>query len=100
MGNCLETSRRSQHKQEEQQERHEAERNGRDGFIKEGEGGGLRVKIVLTKEELEWLMLQLKEKRGKRLEDLLEELEKWRGRTDSWKPSLESIRENPEVQES
>ncbi|XP_043718111.1 uncharacterized protein LOC122666066 [Telopea speciosissima] len=103
MGNCLETCRIGQQKQEEkkeqqqqQQQRHdEAERKGRDGFIKEG-GGGLRVKIVLTKEELEWLMFQLKEKRGKNLEDLLEDLEKWRGRTEAWKPSLECIMESPE----
>ncbi|XP_042505665.1 uncharacterized protein LOC122082270 [Macadamia integrifolia] len=107
MGNCLETSRegqqqegvKTQHPQQQQQQQHEAE--GRGGFIEEeGVGkGGLRVKIVLTKEELEWLMFQLKDKGRKCLEDLLEELEKGRGRTEAWKPSLESIMESPEVHE-
>ncbi|XP_043698354.1 cilia- and flagella-associated protein 251-like [Telopea speciosissima] len=120
MGNCLETCRESQQQegvkkqQQQQQQQHEVEAKG-SGFIEEEEEaeeeeekkdvgkGGLRVKIVLTKEELEWLMFQLKEKekeKGRKcLEDLLEELEEGRGRTEAWKPSLESILESPEMLE-
>ncbi|KGN53406.1 hypothetical protein Csa_015211 [Cucumis sativus] len=69
--------------------------------------GGMRIKVVLRKEELEWLTEQIKEKGGKCLEELLEEIE--RGRREktvmncsiqynvSWKPSLESIMECPEI---
>ncbi|PSS11309.1 Deoxyhypusine synthase [Actinidia chinensis var. chinensis] len=97
MGNCLETCIESQEverEQEKQEEREEKE----DGFVKES---GVRIKIVLTKEELEWLMFEIKEKRGKRLEDVLEEIEKERRkeRVVVWKPALESIMESPEVVE-
>ncbi|KAJ4956210.1 hypothetical protein NE237_012993 [Protea cynaroides] len=99
MGNCLQTYGGGQQKQgdEEKQQQHEEELKGRSGGLIEE--GGLRVKIVLTKEELEWLMFQLKEKGGKSsLQDLLEELEEGRRRThEAWKPSLESIMESSEV---
>ncbi|CAA6665860.1 unnamed protein product [Spirodela intermedia] len=60
--------------------------------------GGLKVKLVLTRGELEWLLLQLKEKREKKLEDVLGEIGRRRearrkGRSDAWRPSLESITE-------
>ncbi|KAF5191490.1 hypothetical protein FRX31_018925 [Thalictrum thalictroides] len=66
--------------------------------------GGVRLKIVLRKDELEMLMYQLNDRRGKTLEDLLREIEKGRGKVveqvkSTWKPSLESIMESPEVYE-
>ncbi|GMN31573.1 hypothetical protein TIFTF001_003317 [Ficus carica] len=120
MGNCMETCiKRSQAKemQAEQQQRQEEEEEDqrqretdqmKSGFVKErglGEKGNLRVKIVMTKEELEWLMVQLNTKGGKSLEDVLVEIERGRGKvectstTTSWKPSLESIMECPELVE-
>lgn len=64
----------------------------------------MRIKVVLTKEELEWLVFQLENyKNEKSLEDILEEIESsresYRGKIVSWKPSLESIKESPEVLE-
>lgn len=63
------------------------------------ESSKMRVKLVLTKDELEWLLLQLKSTKGKRLEDVLSEIGKGRmnGKSVGWKPSLESIMETPEV---
>lgn len=59
--------------------------------------------MVLTKEELQWLMKQLKNREGggKRIEDVLGEIEKGRKKVPShaWKPSLDSITEIPEVLE-
>lgn len=114
MGNCLETCvthRRPPRvtKEIEQEEREtESARAGRDDtdLVREKKSG-MRVKIVLTKEELEWLMIQLENKKegeGERstLEDVLDEIEKGRRRNCSvggWKPSLESIVECPEVPE-
>ena len=75
----------------------------------ENNKNGLRVKMVLTKEELQWLMLQLSNRdesgEGKSIEDVLEELGKGRKKViinneaHSWKPSLDSITEIPEVLE-
>lgn len=81
----------------------------------DGIGGVARVKIVLTREELEWLMLQLSDSSNSKggvgsmkrsLEEILGEIE--RGRTSkssssrtaeaaAWRPSLESIMEIPDV---
>ncbi|OMP02945.1 hypothetical protein COLO4_10703 [Corchorus olitorius] len=62
--------------------------------------GSVKVKIVLTKEELELFLLKLKDNKGgnKSLEELLSEMEKARagGKVDSWRPSLESIMEDDE----
>ncbi|XP_059664142.1 uncharacterized protein LOC132309900 [Cornus florida] len=92
MGNCIETIRHS-----EEVERGEEEvKNG--GFVKEN--GGMRIKVVLTKEESELLLFQLKNKGEKmRLEDVLGEIERGREQrvAAGWKPSLESIMESPEV---
>ncbi|KAJ9706178.1 hypothetical protein PVL29_001637 [Vitis rotundifolia] len=100
MGNCMETCR-------ERHEEEEGERNQeRQGEEEEkGSGYGVRVKIVLTKEELEWMMFQLKDKGGKSLEDVLRKIERGRSsaaaaeKVEGWKPSLESIMESPEVVE-
>ncbi|URD83582.1 hypothetical protein MUK42_02458 [Musa troglodytarum] len=60
------------------------------------------LKILLTRKELEWLVLHLKEKGERRLEDVLvemhREMEKERGKAQVWKPTLESIEESPVVQ--
>lgn len=100
MGNCMETCQQRQKTEEMQQGDHETERSARP-FVKESgfEKGSVRFKIVLTKEELAWFMLQLKDKEGKRLEDVFREIEKQRGKgkVEAWKPSLESIMESPDV---
>ncbi|CAM0945962.1 unnamed protein product [Alopecurus aequalis] len=49
----------------------------------------LKVKMVLTKAELEWLMAQLKGGE-RRLEDVLREMARKRD-ARGWRPSLESI---------
>ncbi|XP_062146727.1 uncharacterized protein LOC133854505 [Alnus glutinosa] len=108
MGNCMETCEKRQEtedqemqQQQQQQGYDERERSSASPFVKESgfEKGSIRLKIVLTKEELEWFMLQLKDKEGKRLEDVFREIERQRGRgkVEAWKPSLESIMESPEV---
>ncbi|KAL5719202.1 hypothetical protein ACHQM5_012013 [Ranunculus cassubicifolius] len=91
MGNCMEC-----YTQKQQEDIKEPE--------KEEKEGGIRVKIVLRKDELELLMFQLNEKGGKGLEDVLREIEKSREKLEEdevkyWKPSLESIMEGPEVHE-
>ena len=57
----------------------------------------MKVKVVLTRGELEWLQLQLKGKGEKRLEDVMEEINRRRERRRkgklAWRPSLESITE-------
>lgn len=71
------------------------------GFVNDEGKNGARVKVVLTKEELKWLILQLNEKRGMKLEQVLQEIERGREKVleGSWKPSLESILEAPEMLE-
>ncbi|PIA34684.1 hypothetical protein AQUCO_03700160v1 [Aquilegia coerulea] len=103
MGNCMETY--SSWKPQEEMKQEENEQQFED-FPMENAGlekGGFRLKIVLRKDELEMLMYQLNDRRGKTLEDLLSEIEKGRGKVieevKSWKPSLESIMESPEVYE-
>lgn len=103
METCTE---RQQGEDQMQQQKHEQEeRQNEIRFVKEKESnlskdGNIRVKIVLTKEELEWLMLQLKDRGGKSLEDVLEEIQRSRAKVEEgWKPSLESIMECPEVNE-
>ena len=59
---------------------------------------GVSMKIVLTKEELKWLIFQLNNK-GMKVEQVLEEIEKGRQKVEGWKPSLESILEAPEILE-
>lgn len=57
------------------------------------------MKVVLTKEELKWLIFQLNKKGGMKVEQVLEEIEKGRQKVEGWKPSLESILEAPEMLE-
>ena len=100
MGNCMETYTIGE---KQQQQKEEEER----GSLSNEEKNGLSMKVVLTKEELKWLILELNKKGeagGVRLEEMLEEIE--RGRREQkvedemgWKPSLESILEAPELLE-
>ncbi|KAK1438510.1 hypothetical protein QVD17_04319 [Tagetes erecta] len=65
------------------------------------ESNKMRVKLVLTKDELQWLLMQMKkEQGGRKLEQVLEEIEKSRVTGENvtkWKPCLESIMESPET---
>ncbi|XP_008239031.1 PREDICTED: uncharacterized protein LOC103337641 [Prunus mume] len=105
MGNCVETctERHQGEDQMQQQKDEQEERQNEIRFVKESnlsKDGNIRVKIVLTKEELQWLMIQLKDRGGKSLEDVLEEIQRSRAKVEEgWKPSLESIMECPEVNE-
>ena len=64
---------------------------------------GVKVKVVLTRAELEWLMAQLKSG-DQRLEDVLRQMGTARAddgskppmRADGWRPRLERILECPE----
>ena len=93
MGNCMERS--APRKRGEEMEPEKG-----DGGVAD-QAGGCKVKILLTRKELEWLVLRLREKREQRLEDVLvemgRELEKERGKATGWKPTLESIVEIPET---
>ncbi|KAK1301872.1 hypothetical protein QJS10_CPB12g01101 [Acorus calamus] len=97
MGNCLETCTHGQ-QEHQQQEDEQSKVSDYDEKV-----GGFKVKIVLTKAELDWLMFELEMKEGGRsLEEVLDEIERERERervkSPSWKPSLERIMECPEVQ--
>ncbi|KAG0484552.1 hypothetical protein HPP92_008631 [Vanilla planifolia] len=57
---------------------------------------GRKVRVVLTRAELEWLTREMQKKNGKMsLADLLAEMAEGQMR---WRPALESIMEVPEVQ--
>uniref|UniRef100_A0A7C8YSM0 Uncharacterized protein n=1 Tax=Opuntia streptacantha TaxID=393608 RepID=A0A7C8YSM0_OPUST len=115
MGNCIESCRDNQGRGEEIEKEIEENRGMGDGdeqnlkVVGEKNNGnsGVRVKMVLTKEELQWLMLQLSNREAggnynnKRIEEVLVEIENARKRVfgQSWKPSLSSISEVPELQE-
>ncbi|KAL5747680.1 hypothetical protein ACOSP7_024693 [Xanthoceras sorbifolium] len=107
MGNCMERCGESsgEMRMEEEEQIQGEERRKVLGFVKESDDefvkGGVKVKIVLRREELEWLMLQLKNNEGKKLEEILEEIERGREKekVEPWRPSLESIMETPELLE-
>lgn len=88
MGNCIWAQRKIEEEDMEQEREMEGDFEEKDS---------VKVKIVLTKEELEWLMLQLKVNEGKNLEDVLLEIQREREKIKAWKPSLESILEIPEA---
>lgn len=103
METCRETH--EEEEVEEEVDQVNQEKQG-EGLEKGSTGCGVRVKIVLTREELDWMMFQLKDKGGKSLEDVLKQIEKGRSsaaatavKFECWKPSLESIMESPEVPE-
>ncbi|MED6220341.1 hypothetical protein PIB30_043949 [Stylosanthes scabra] len=103
MGNCMETCCIVM---EEGEEEVKQQKEGEE----EGIGGIGSVKVVLTKEELKWLILELNssddEKGGRRgglnkLEQVLQQIHRARQQQQQspWKPSLESILEAPEILE-
>ncbi|EOA35908.1 hypothetical protein CARUB_v10021166mg [Capsella rubella] len=115
MGNCME---RWMQREEEEEEKGKIEVKERakesfklDGDDKEGDNGGMKVKIVLTRHELDMFLLQMNRSHDGNLmvtRDVMVELEKRVSRASSfsplsspmaWEPSLESIVECPEVQE-
>ncbi|CAN1178084.1 hypothetical protein LINPERPRIM_LOCUS8648 [Linum perenne] len=132
MGNCLQQGKLSSQVHEEPQDdqfqfnnndvtlnqkQHQEKKSSRVNHVND-ESEGMKVKIVLTKEELEWLMYELKVnnhntnggagRSSKKLEEALAEIERNRalksaisssaGNNSCWQPSLESISE--EVDES
>lgn len=96
MGNCVEKCTHNPQRREERQQEEEERQQREEG----NEGSNVRVKVVVTKEELKWLMFELGNRGGKKLEDILAEIE--RGRSEKsgdelgWKPSLERILESPD----
>ncbi|KAJ3692135.1 hypothetical protein LUZ60_012485 [Juncus effusus] len=98
MGNCIQIRATSIHEKDENmpQVRPKEETLEGDG----GGNNGVKVKVLLTRAELEWLMAELKSGE-KKLQEVLAEMSKERerenGRFDGWKPSLESIVECPEM---
>ncbi|XP_020230176.1 uncharacterized protein LOC109810968 [Cajanus cajan] len=99
MGNCMETYTKG-HAEERQKNEEEEERGRRwRGFVEKNDDKGVSMKVVLTKEELKWLILQLNEKGGMRVEEMVAEIERGREKVKgySWKPSLERILEAPEM---
>ncbi|KAF7109504.1 hypothetical protein CFC21_109750 [Triticum aestivum] len=81
--------------QEEEEEEEEAPASA-------SPAAGMKVKVVLTRAELEWLMAQLKSGE-QRLEDVLRQMGNARAddykppRADAWRPRLECILECPEA---
>lgn len=92
MGNCMNSCKRNPQKEKKPSEK---EPNSGDNEAKKS--GKTRVKIVLTKDELEWLLLEVKTTGGKRLEDVLREIQRSRENGLAWRPRLDSIVE--EMQE-
>lgn len=107
MGNCMETCNQQPTKEMFQYSDHQKEERTTEAesrVLKKSRLGKstLRVKIVLTKQELDWFMIQLiKDHKGdyKSLEDVLVEIERRRAKVELWKPSLETVMECPEVVE-
>ncbi|KAI3693681.1 hypothetical protein L1987_76630 [Smallanthus sonchifolius] len=95
MGNYMETCiKRNRTQQQGQKEKLEF---GKTSDTLSKESSTVRVKLVLKKDELQWLLLQLKKDEGRKLEEVLGEIEKSRLTVESsvtkWKPCLESIME-------
>uniref|UniRef100_A0A5K1G871 Uncharacterized protein n=1 Tax=Nymphaea colorata TaxID=210225 RepID=A0A5K1G871_9MAGN len=76
------------------------------GSCSDKKEGRVRVKVVLRKQELEWLLMHCREDGGKALEELLMGIHNSRKGHDQyqnhhdrgWKPALASIMEIPELQ--
>lgn len=86
MGNCIHIT--SKHSPQSQQIRSHFEETQNDT------NGKMRVKIVVRKEELELLLLQLKKTGGKRpLEEVLGEIQRNRAKSAGWRPCLDTILE-------
>ncbi|CAM0910394.1 unnamed protein product [Alopecurus aequalis] len=123
MGNCLASkqheTRRRRGERVVPEEREEVTRSIGEVMLQEEEeeeeevpatAAGMKVKVVLTRAELEWLMAQLKSGE-QRLEDVLRQMGTARTgtgaddskppppppRADGWRPRLECILECPEA---
>ncbi|ESQ28905.1 hypothetical protein EUTSA_v10023875mg [Eutrema salsugineum] len=114
MGNCMERWRQGEGEEGKTEVREKAKESLKleDDDHDEDGRGGMKVKIVLTRHELDMFLLQMNKKDDGSLmmtEDVMVELEKRIMKTSSslstspslmaWEPSLESIMECPEVQE-
>uniref|UniRef100_A0A1J3DVB9 Uncharacterized protein n=1 Tax=Noccaea caerulescens TaxID=107243 RepID=A0A1J3DVB9_NOCCA len=106
MGNCMERWKQREGEERKRDVRETAQGSFKpDGADDEDGNGGMKVKIVLTRQELDMFLLQMNRSHGENLmmsKDVMVELEKRIIRTSSsmaWEPSLESIVECPEVQE-
>jgi hypothetical protein len=120
MGNCLNAASKQQDPRRRRGERVVPEERDQDSIadvlLQEQEedeevpatqsAAGMKVKVVLTRAELEWLMAQLKSG-DQRLEDVLRQVSTARTgataddskpttRADGWRPRLERILECPE----
>ncbi|KAI3787564.1 hypothetical protein L1987_42128 [Smallanthus sonchifolius] len=105
MGNYMETcikrnknlEKHTQQLQQQHQGQQEKQKFGKTSDTLSKESSTVRVKLVLTKDELQWLLLQLKKDEGRKLEEVLGEIEKSRLTVESsvtkWKPCLDSIME-------
>ena len=103
MGNCMETCTQRHEAGEIQGQRQQEEMERCCELVRKEDmrKRGLRVKVLLTKEELKWLIFQLNQREGKKeLEQVLQEIDRGRGKMieEYWKPSLESILEVPEME--
>lgn len=111
MGNCME---RWIQEEEEEEGKIKVIERSKESFKLDGDNdedvhGGMKVKIVLTRHELDMFLLQMNKNQDGNLmmsKDVMIELEKRIIRTSSsspssmaWEPSLERIVECPEVQE-
>nr|GMC97989.1 uncharacterized protein LOC109147798 [Ipomoea batatas]GME20429.1 uncharacterized protein LOC109147798 [Ipomoea batatas] len=103
MGNLMETCTQRALQEEEEMKGQKQEGGAGDFFKEKGLEKSMRVKIVLTKEELEWLLFQLQIRGSGELQAFLGDLEMRSrekgclGGSSGWKPSLESITECPEL---
>ncbi|OAY70981.1 hypothetical protein ACMD2_04812 [Ananas comosus] len=109
MGNCMGSCATRKEEREEREEVKIMEEGveGHTNIIGGEKESGCKVKILLTKRELQWLVLQMKSGE-RRVEDVLvelsEERERDKGSTnhykahEGWRPSLDSIMECPEIQ--
>ncbi|KAF8092281.1 hypothetical protein N665_0418s0016 [Sinapis alba] len=108
MGNCMERWMQGEGEGEKIEVREKAKESFKlDG--EDGRQGGTKVKIVLTRHELDMFLLQMNRNHDGNLmmtKDVMVELEKRIIKPSSslsssmaWEPSLESIMECPEVQE-
>ena len=108
MGNCMDRCREG----EVEEGKTEVRENAKESFRLDGDEdghGGMKVKMVLTRHELDMFLLQMNKNDDGNLmmtKDVMVELEKMIikasssfSSSPSWEPSLESIMECPEVQE-